>query len=49
VSASDAIIRALGADPAVYRPMARAQARILSRRTRLARGAGKIALKGITP
>ena len=49
MSASDAIIRALGADPAVYRPMARAQARILSRRTRLARGAGKIALKGITP
>jgi hypothetical protein len=49
VSAGDAIIRALGADPAVYRPVARAHARILSRRTRLARGTGRVITKGITP
>lgn len=49
MSVSDAIIRSMGADPAVYRPVARAHARILSRRTRLARGSGRIALKGITP
>ena len=49
MSAGDAVIRALGADPAVYRPILRAQSRIISRRTRLARATGRVKTKGITP
>ncbi|MGE5177694.1 MAG: hypothetical protein ACM3PF_01230, partial [Bacteroidota bacterium] len=51
MSAGDAVIRVLGADPAVYRPILRAQSILISRRSRLGRGTGRgrVATKGITP
>jgi hypothetical protein len=45
---SDAAIRLMGADPAVYRPVARAQRLILRRKTALGRSSRGL-LRGITP
>lgn len=49
MSRADALLYAFGVDPGVYRPMLRAQQRILARRNRLARGTGRIVVKGFTP
>lgn len=45
---SDSAVRFLGADPGVYRPIARAQGLILKRKTRMGR-AGRGLLRGLTP
>ena len=49
MTASDAVVRALGADPAVFRPVYRAHQRILSRRSSDSRRGAKVVIRGITP
>lgn len=50
MSVSDRILRGLGADPAVYHPIARAQSRLLDRRAPgMRRSARGVTLKGIMP